>query len=254
MWILFAILLGLVQGITEFLPISSSGHLVLLELLFGTEFNFALLNVLLHFATLFAVCFFYRKTLKHLVLHPFCKTNFLLLLATVPAVLFVVLTKSCFNFNDSNFLFLGVGFLLTAVLLFVAEVCVKKEKSPKPLGVLSALVMGVGQAFAVFPGLSRSGTTFSVGVIYGNEKNETLQFSFLMSIPIILASVVYEIFFAGNTFYFDSTEIFGMILSCVTAFIFAILGLKIMNKLVQKIKFICFVPYLVILGVTLILL
>jgi len=254
MWILFAILLGLVQGITEFLPISSSGHLVLLELVFGSEFNFALLNVLLHFATLFAVCFFYRKTIKHLVLHPFCKTNLQLLIATIPAVVFVVLTKSFFDFNDSNYLFLGIGFLLTALLLFVAEVCVKKTKNPRKIGYASAFVMGVGQAFAVFPGLSRSGTTFAVGVIAGNEKNETLQFSFLMSIPIILASVVYEIFFSGNTFSFNSNEIFGMILSCITAFVFAIFGLKVMNKLVEKIKFIWFVPYLIVLGVTLILL
>lgn len=254
MEILFAILLGFVQGITEFLPISSSGHLVLLELIVGTEFNFALLNVLVHFATLFAVCFYCRKTLKYLILHPLCKTNLLLFLATIPAVLFVVLTRNIFDFNNSNFLFLGVGFLLTALFLIVAELCIKKEQSLKPLGVFSALAMGLGQAFAVFPGLSRSGTTFSVGVIAGNEKNETLQFSFLMSIPIILASVVYEIFFEKNTFSFESTEIFPMAVSCVTAFIFAVLGLKLMNKLVQKIRFVWFVPYLVILGFTLILL
>lgn len=254
MWVLFAICLGIVQGITEFLPISSSGHLVLLELIFGSDFNYALLNVLLHFATLFAVCFYYRNTIKYLVLHPFCKTNLMLFLATIPAVLFVILTKSFFDFDNSNFTFLGIGFLLTAVLLFVAETCVKQNKLPKKLGYLSAVAMGIGQAFAVFPGLSRSGTTFSVGVLCGNEKNETIRFSFLMSIPIILASVVYEVCFSKSEFLFDSTQIFGMILSIVFAFIFALLGLKLMNKLVERIKFVWFVPYLIILGITLMLL
>lgn len=254
MWFLLVILLGIVQGITEFLPVSSSGHLVLLELLFGTNFNFALLNVFLHLSTLFAVCFYYRKKLKQLILNPFCKTNLYLILATIPAVLFVVLTRSFFDFESSNYTFLGIGFLLTACLLFLAEICAKKNKQPNAIGWKTALLMGIGQAFAVFPGLSRSGTTFSVGVASGAEKNEVLDFSFLMSIPIILASLVYELLFSGAELQFNMSEIWGIVLSCVFAFVFAILGLKLMNKLVLKIKFIWFVPYLTVLGIILLVL
>ncbi len=254
MWFWVAVLLGIVQGITEFLPISSSGHLVLCEKLFGIEFDATFLNVLLHVSTLFAVCWYYRKKILYLITHPFCKMNLMLVVATLPAVIFVLLASIWFDLDNTNFIFLGVGFLLTAFFLLCAEFATRKNKNPKPLGWGGAIIMGIAQAMAVFPGLSRSGTTFAFGTVSGIEKNVALDFSFLMSIPIILASLIYEIFFTDKQLSFANTDWISVVIACVCAFIFAILGLKLMNKLVKKIQFWWFIPYLVILGIILLVL
>ena len=120
------ILLGLVQGITEFLPISSSGHLVLLEKLFGLNGSFLFLNVLLHVATLLAVIIYYRKTIKYLIMHPFCQMNKYLVVATLPAVIFVLILGPLFTDYMSNTTLVGIGFLVTAVMLSIAQLVTKK--------------------------------------------------------------------------------------------------------------------------------
>ena len=113
------VLLGIIQGITEFLPISSSGHLVICEHFFGLQGDFLFLNILLHVATLLAVIIYYRKTLKYLITHPFCQMNKFLIIATIPAVLFVLLFNSFVDTVLSSIVMVGVGFLVTAVFLCV---------------------------------------------------------------------------------------------------------------------------------------
>jgi len=146
-------------------------------------------------------------------------------------------------------LFVGIGFLMTALFLTTAVYISKKNANPQPLNYKNVLVMGVSQAFAVFPGLSRSGTTLSFGLMAGAERQTALDFSFLMSIPIIIASLVYELIFADFSTAFIDINIVGVIVAFITAFLTAILGLFIMKELVKNMNLIYFVPYLVILGI-----
>lgn len=245
-----AIFLGLVQGITEFLPISSSGHLVLFEHIFGVEMDYTLLNVILHFATLLAVCWFYRKKLLFIIKNPFSKTTLHLTIATIPAVVFVLLCNGFIEKKLSSVLFVGIGFLTTAILLFLGELFYKKTTNFTCVNNKNSLLMGIAQALAIFPGLSRSGTTLSFGLASGIKKDEALDFSFLMSVPIILGSLCYEIFAKNLNFAnYAPTEILFIILSFLVAFFAAILGIKFMQKIVNKMKLIYFIPYLVVVGI-----
>ncbi|MBQ8761951.1 MAG: undecaprenyl-diphosphate phosphatase [Clostridia bacterium] len=248
-----AILLGLVQGITEFLPISSSGHLVLLEHWFGVEVDAVLLNVLLHIATLVAVVWYFRKTILYLITHPFCRMNKYLFVATIPAAVFVLVFGKFFDSTLNSLTMVAVGFILTGIFLAFAQLFSQKNPSFKPLNWTTVLSMGFAQALAIFPGLSRSGTTYSFGVVAGGEKNSVLDFSFLMSIPIIVASLVYELLFSGQALTLASTHWSSVVVAMLTAFISALLGLKLMKNLVNKIGFWWFVPYLIVVGILLLI-
>lgn len=246
-WII--VLLGLVQGLTEFLPISSSGHLVILEKLFNIDLDFTFVNVILHLGTLLAVCFYYRKKLWYLLKNPLSQQTFYLIVATIPAVLFVLLCNNFINTKFNNTLFIGFGFLVTSVLLLVAETTSKHIKIYAPIKYRNSLIMGIAQALAVFPGLSRSGTTLAFGLMSGIKKEDALDFSFLMSFPIILGSVIFELFKTNNFQALESQDILVLILGFLIAFFTAVLGIKIMQKIVKKMKLWWFVPYLIILGV-----
>ncbi len=246
---LVLIILGLVQGITEFLPVSSSGHLVLLEKLFGLNCDFTFLNVLLHCATLLAVIIYYRKTLRYLITHPFCQMNKFLIIATIPAVIFVLLFNNFVNNVLANYIFVGIGFLLSALFLLLAVIFANKYQNPEQLNYKNVTIMGISQAFAIFPGLSRSGTTLSFGLVAGVERQTALDFSFLMSIPIIIASLVYQLIFADYSTAFADLNIIGLVLSTLTAFLSALLGLWLMKKVVKNINLVYFIPYLLVIGV-----
>jgi len=245
-WVL--ILLGVLQGITEFLPISSSGHLVLAEHFFGISCDLVFLNVLLHCATLLAVIIYYRKTLLYLVTHPLCLLNKFLLIATLPAVIFVLIFNSFVETTFSNLVFVGIGFILSAIFLGIAVWVASKTCNPQPLNYKNVTIMGLSQALAIFPGLSRSGTTLSFGLVAGTERQTALDFSFLMSIPIIFASLIYQLFTTDFSTAFVGVSVFGLILSAIFAFLSALLGLILMKKIVKKINLLYFVPYLLIVG------
>lgn len=235
------IFIGFIQGITEFLPVSSSGHIVLFGSLFELD-NLLLISVVAHIGTLFAVLFCYRKRVFELVRHPKNKTNLNLIIATIPTVIMVLLFNTFLeeNFNKSSLVW---GFLISAILLVVADL---KKDSNKPITKKSSLYMGISQGFALLPGISRSGTTLVCGLLSGVEKNEALDFSFLMSIPIILASAVYE------SFKLFSSQItinwFGIFLVMICSFVFGIMSIKLMLKVVRKNKLYFFSIYLIVLS------
>ena len=235
------VLIGFIQGLTEFLPISSSGHVVLFGSLFEL-YNLLLLSVVAHVGTLFAVIFCYRKRLVELVKKPFNKTNINLLIATIPTVVIVLLFN---HFIEDNFSTktLICGFLLSAVLLIIADF---KKDSYRPVNKRSALYMGLAQGLALLPGISRSGSTLVCGLLVGVEKNEALDFSFLMSIPIIIASAVYE---SIKLFTMQLTvNWLGIFIVMITSFIFGILSIKLMLKIVKKNKLYFFSIYLIVLS------
>lgn len=248
--------LGLVQGFTEFLPVSSSGHLVLFENIFGIHDGSLFLNVALHVATLVAVVIFYRKKLWDMVKHPLQPINAYLVCATVVTCVIVVLFSDFFENSFSGGL-LAWGFILSAVFLLATEWISKKyEKDTYPRQKIEAkqsLLLGLFQGLAILPGISRSGTTLCAGIVMGVEKKEALDFSFLMSIPIIIASLVYELVKCDFKLDFADVTLTQTLVGCVTAFACAIVGIKLMLKVVEKVQYKWFAIYLLILaGITII--
>lgn len=208
MSIWFAALQGLVQGLTEFLPVSSSGHLVLVQALFGSgvETNYMLFNVLLHFGTLLSVVVAFWKDIKELFVelfgwirdgfringHPYRRFIVMLLITLVPMFLILPI-ESRLEAAFSSPLLVGLLLLVTAALLFLSEKAPKKHKTEQNASWLDALIVGIGQMFAVLPGLSRSGTTICTGLFCGFSREFAVRFAFIMSLPVVLGANILEL-------------------------------------------------------------
>lgn len=242
-----AVFLGLVQGLAEFLPISSSGHLLLFEHLFGVDTDGLLFTIVLHLATLLAVVVVYRKKLWTLIRHPWQKTNWRLLLATVLTCGLVLITKPLldplFTVGALPFTFIVAGVVLLLPTIF--------PRRPATNPWLAAAVVGCAQGIAVLPGLTRSGCTMVAGQLCGLSQTEAADFSFLLSIPIILASLGYELL-AGGTL---GTVAWGSLsLAFITAFVAGVVAIKWLLNLLSKVDFRGFAVYLLLLGGGLLLL
>ena len=204
MTIIQSIILGIIQGLTEFLPISSSGHLVLLPFFVNWDLpakEMFVFDVLVQLGTLVAVIFYFRKELISIIGNffkqlfagkPFAtheaRMGWLLIVATIPAGLAGLFLDDVVEQTFSSPLFTGIALLVTAALMLVAELVSKKIGDLKDINFLTALVMGVMQALAIFPGISRSGSTISGGMFRNLKREAAGKFSFLMSIPIMLAA------------------------------------------------------------------
>ena len=201
MTIWVAMLLGLVQGLCEFLPVSSSGHLLLLQKMFGITEGAMFFSVMLHLATLVAVLIVYWKITWRLIRRPINRTVGLLLLALIPTVLVALLFKKVEPFktfydNAEAGAYLGFCFLITSVLLTVSDRLRIPRGSRRKLAdmrLADALVVGGMQAVGVMPGVSRSGRTISGALFAGLTRKAAADFSFLLSIPSIVGGAVLEI-------------------------------------------------------------
>lgn len=240
-----AILLGLLQGLTEFLPVSSSGHLVLVQNMLGINPEITLFfDVMLHLGTLIAVFIVFYKDIFGLLKPPF-KTLGLLVLATIPAgvAMLILSDKIEALFNGQ---FLWIGFLITAIMLLITEYIGKKHAKDKPLGLKVSLIMGAMQAVAVVPGISRSGSTISGGVYSGANRTTIAKFSFLMSIPVILGSAFVEIIRVED---WNAVPALPIILGMLAAAVSGYLAIRLMFKLIQKCNYKWFSLYLVVLSI-----
>ena len=256
-----AIILGLVQGITEFLPVSSSGHLAILQSFFGLESteNHLLFDVLLHLGTLGAVLITYwgdiagltREGLVQLHLKKprrgqkpdLLKQRMILfiLLATLPLVLVVFLRKAVTSLYENTF-FIGFALLVTGGLLFAADRLGHGTKNERNATLGSVMLVGLSQALATVPGLSRSGTTISVGMFCGFERSFAVKFSFLLSLPAVLGAnllTFIDAVQAGIDFSLLPVYLVGVLAAFASGF-FAISLLRI---LVQKSRFGSFAYY-----------
>jgi len=250
---LILIILGVIQGVCEFLPISSSGHLVLAYKIFGIYDNTLLLSIILHIATLLAVLIFYRKELLVLMKNPFCPTNKKIFITTIVTCIVALILKP---FIDNSFSgdYIGIFFSITALLIIVgdyfskANLPIPQDITRLPITYKQAVIIGLAQGVACFPGLSRSGTTIAVAQITGVQ--DPAKYSFLISIPIIIASLVLEIF-SGETL--GNINILGIIMSFVVCFVIGLVCIKAMVNFVRKNKLIYFSYYLIILSVFLLL-
>lgn len=249
------IILGIVQGVTEFLPVSSSGHLVLLSKIFGIE-NSLFVSIVLHVATLLSILVVLRKEVWRVVRHPFRDEGKKLIVATIPTCLIVLCIYPLINEAFEGAI-LPICFIITAILLFVTSAfCQKKsfsnlnnETQNSGISYKQALFMGISQGFATFPGISRSGATICTGVIAGAERENVAKFSFLMSVPVIVLSMAFEIFKLVRGGEQLVVNVPGLVLAFFLAFVVGLLCVKAMIKLTQKLNFKWFSLYLVILAI-----
>ena len=238
--------LGLLQGLTEFLPVSSSGHLVLFSKIFGIEESL-FISIILHLATLCSILVVFKREVWHIITHPLSKESIALVVATIPtcviALILLPIVKTSFGGN-----FLPICFALSAVLLFLTEI-LSKDKNTKKFNLKSAIFMGIAQGLAVFPGISRSGATISAGLLNGNNKAEVAKFSFIMSIPIIILSLLMEIYDLCTGSINLNIEIIPLVFSFIIAFLVGIFAIKIMVKFTEKANFKWFSIYLLIMSI-----
>lgn len=251
MTIWLAIILGLVQGLTEFLPVSSSGHLTFFELVFGITEGTVFYNIVLHIATLLALVILMWKDIVNILKNPLSKYMRMLLLSTLITGIIGILMDVIIG-AEGSLLVISIGFIITSLLLIILDVFIKKRKyNPNiEMGYKQAIVVGIVQGIAVLPGLSRSGSTLVAGVLSGAGQQHSARFSFLLSIPIILGGTIYETYKGFKYgFGFSSTDILPMIIGFVVAFISALLTLKLMFKLVRKNKWKWFSIYLIVFAI-----
>ncbi len=243
MGIFVAIILGVVQGLTEFLPVSSSGHLVLLQKVFGLEGDNMLFNIVMHLGSLMAVIICYRKKLWAMVKQPFSPAVINLVVATIPTVIIFFLFRDFFeeSFNGG---YLAFCFIITAIFLVLCD-WAGKSKSTKPIDKMTAVVMGLFQGFAIIPGVSRSGSTLTGGLCMGADREKVADFSFLMSIPIILGSLVLELIEGG----FVGVNVLPLIVGFVFSFLSGLFAIKFMLRVVKQGKFYPFVIYLILIAI-----
>ncbi|MBE7090778.1 MAG: undecaprenyl-diphosphate phosphatase [Clostridiales bacterium] len=242
-WIM--LLLGLVQGLTEFLPVSSSGHLTLFSGLFGklTKAQTLSAELAVHVGSSIAVMVIYRKKIFSMLKKGNRKYIFYLILASIPAgivgVLFHAQLESLFGGGS-----VGFGFLFTAVLLLITQT-MARQQTGESLSYKTALSMGLMQAVAIIPGLSRSGSTVFGGTLAGGNREEVADFSFLMSVPVILGGALYQCLFHGGGGL--SFPLLG--LGVVSAFFASFVALNLMKRVIARARYTGFIVYLTALGV-----
>ncbi len=252
-----AAFLGLLQGLAEFLPISSSGHLNLLQALFGVNLEHQLLfNILLHVGTLVAVLVVFWKDWWDMLRHPIQnKTLLLLFIASLPALVAKLLLGDQIDYFETHNVILGACFLLTGLLLMLTQWLARRRevlhKPDKPVGLFEALMMGCMQAVGMLPGISRSGSTIFGGVAAGLNRERAAKFSFMMSAPAIVAGMLsegYEVIKTGGLSALSS-DLPAIALGMVVAAVSGYFAIRFMLKLITKISLNWFALYVVLLGI-----
>lgn len=252
--VLDAILLGIVQGLTEFLPVSSSGHLELGKALLGDQSipqESLLFTVVLHFATALSTIVIFRKDVLYILKGLFQfqwneETRFSLkiVISMIPAALLGLLFEEQMEqFFSGNIPLVGYMLIVTALLLYLAD---KASDTNKSVSYLNALVIGISQAIAVLPGISRSGATISTSVLLGVDKSRAARFSFLMVVPLIIGKMAKDIWSGEIAMEDDNMVILGA--GFLAAFFAGLLACTWMIQLVKKSKLTYFALYCLLVG------
>ncbi len=227
-----ALIIAIVQGLTEWLPVSSSGHLVLFHNILGYEPGL-MFDVAVHFGTLMAVFVYFGRDIVD-IMEDFLKFNrksanfrlgMLLIIGTIPAGVIGYLFRDYFEAAFSSLVVVAFGFAITAIILLIASLDLRKlTKNAEGLGWVGALGVGLSQALAIFPGISRSGSTISSGMLFGLKEKEAIKFSFLLAIPAIFGAAILEI---GNNKLPPE-----MIWATLAAFVVGLITIHIMLKFI----------------------
>ena len=252
--ILEAIILGIIQGLTEFLPVSSSGHLELAKAILGDNSvpqESLTFTVVLHFATALSTLVIFRKEVAEVFKGLFqfqwneqMQFSLKIIISMIPAVIIGLLFEEQLEaFFGGKILFVGAMLLITAVLLLLAD---RAKNTNKNVSYNNALIIGISQAIAMLPGISRSGATISTSVLLGVDRTKAARFSFLMVVPLIFGKIAKDIL--SGDINFSSTEFVPLSAGFIAAFIAGLLACSWMIALVKKSKLTYFSIYCAIVG------
>ncbi len=253
--IIDAIILGIIQGLTEFLPVSSSGHLELGKAILGDNSipeESLLFTVVLHFATALSTIVIFRKDILDIIkgILKFKWNEDLqfvskIALSMIPAVVIgVFFEEQLEQLFGGNILLVGWMLIITAILLFLAD---KAKNTNKKVSFKNAFIIGISQAIAMLPGISRSGATISTSVLLGNDKTKAARFSFLMVVPLIFGKIAKDIMSGDLTY--DSQNFMSLSIGFIAAFIAGLFACTWMIALVKKSKLSYFAFYCIIVGI-----
>lgn len=282
MSILQAIFLGIVQGLTEFLPVSSSGHLAIIQNIFGIETDGGLLfDVMLHVGTLAAVFVIYWKDIRRMILETIAicadlltnlnvfiqnktkgealryrrviRNNYrrfvvLIIVSTIPTAVIGYAAQGLITLASATLLVPGVCLLLTGLLLIVAQLSEDGHKIPRDVSYTNAFAIGIAQGFATLPGLSRSGTTITACLLSGFDRRFAVKYSFIMSIPAILGAAILELKDIGQES-ISAGMVGNCIVGAITAGLVGFVCMKTMLMLVRKKSFKGFATYCISVGI-----
>lgn len=278
-----AALLGLIQGVAEFLPVSSSGHLSVFKQILSLDLETGglLFDVMLHLGTLLAVFLAFWKDIKMLIVEgvgiivdffknvgiwmknrkaeekveyikvissAYRKFVMLVIIATIPTGIIGFVMKDWIEWAGTTLLIPGICFIITAILLLFADMNNGGTKRPNQISYGEGAITGVAQGIATLPGLSRSGTTIAAALICGFEKNFAVRYSFIMSIPAVLGAVVLELkdLSSGQ---FTSGDLLAYGVGTVIAFVVGLLSIRLMLGFIRKRKLWGFSIYCAVLGI-----
>ena len=276
-----SVFLGIIQGITEFLPVSSSGHLSILRNLFGIQTDGGLLfDVMVHLGTVIAICVVFRRDVlrmigetirmvsdiwangsvlihnkkekdarryKKILHNNYRRFVVMVLCATIPTAVIGYAARDLVTLASDSLLAPGIGLILTAVFLIIADVSENGKKIPKDISFTNSFLVGIAQGISTLPGLSRSGTTIAACLISGYDKRFAVKYSFIMAIPAILGAACMEIgqAFSGGV---SLSQFFIYLAGAVTAGVVGYFSCRKMLTIVRKKKFRGFAIYCLILG------
>ncbi|WBX72447.1 undecaprenyl-diphosphate phosphatase [Tenacibaculum retecalamus] len=252
--LLEAIILGIIQGLTEFLPVSSSGHLELAKAILGDTSvpeESLTFTVVLHFATALSTLVVFKKEVAEIFKGLFqfkwneeMKFSLKIIISMIPAVIIGLLFEEQLeSFFGGKILFVGIMLLVTAVLLLFAD---KAKNTNKEVSFNNSLLIGISQAIAMLPGISRSGATISTSVLLGIDRNEAARFSFLMVVPLIFGKIAKDLL--SGDINFQSSEIAPISAGFIAAFLAGLVACNWMIALVKKSKLSYFSIYCAIVG------
>lgn len=242
-----AFILGLIQGITEFLPISSTGHLYIGRHMFQLQEAGLTLDTMLHIGTLVAVFVFYKHELLAIVKNPFGKLTWLLVIGTIPAVIVGFTFKDYFDQISKTGVTIGWEFLLTGCFLWYAETLQQGRKKMQDITYGDALFIGTFQAAAIFPAISRSGFTIAAALIRKLDRESAAYFSFLLSTPAIIGAIVLQLadLMEGKG---ETISVSALFIGILSSAVFGYLAVKWMIQYLKKHSLKVFAVYVWILG------
>ena len=265
-----SIFLGIVQGATEFLPISSSGHLVLFQNLLGFKEPELLLDSSLHLGTLLAICLYFRTDLKYMVREslgftidlchrkrsvtsigeqPHAFLAWWVIIGTLPTLVIGLVFRSFLENLFGSVTVVGIMLVITGLILAITRLIPKNYNTREKVGLFIALAVGTAQGISLVPGISRSGATIVCGILCGLERESAARFSFLISIPAIVGAVVLQLTAEG----LETVELMPLISGFICSALVGLIALKILMGMVRKGNLYYFAPYCWALGLFILL-
>ncbi|MFV0530191.1 MAG: undecaprenyl-diphosphate phosphatase [Flavobacteriales bacterium] len=254
--IIKAIIVGIIQGLTEFLPVSSSGHIELSKAILNLNFGEQnlLFTLVLHTATALSTLVIFKNQIIEIISGIIkgksedIRFAVKIIISMIPAVLIGLLLKEPIEkLFEGNILLVGIMLLVTAVLLFLAD---KAKDTNRDVSFVDSLIIGIAQGIAILPGISRSGATISTSVLLRNDRSKAAVFSFLMVIPVIFGAIAKDFIDEADTLSLSINEILPLIAGFISAFVSGIIACRWMIALVKKAKLTYFSIYCLIVGIS----